>query len=171
MSWTIKWTVPSFWHWDYTIFIPLSLHWISALPGMWFKKNRVKICIMIKTASQDKWNIRSIDLKIKFCNSSTGEILWSTNAINIRLCSLVVRVPGHRSGFDSQRYQIFWEVVCLERGQLSLVSTIQELLGRSSFSSLESRKYGHKDPSRWPRDTLYPQELALTSPTNGGPSV
>jgi hypothetical protein len=29
----------------------------------------------------------------------------------------VVRVPGYRSsdpGFDSQRYQIFWEVMCLE---------------------------------------------------------
>jgi hypothetical protein len=31
-----------------------------------------------------------------------------------RLCGLVVRVPGYRSrgpGFDSQRYQIFWEIV------------------------------------------------------------
>jgi hypothetical protein len=42
-----------------------------------------------------------------------------------------------RSGFNSRRYQIFWEVVGLERGPLSLVSTI-ELLGRkSSGSSLE----------------------------------
>jgi hypothetical protein len=39
------------------------------------------------------------------------------------LCGLVVRVPGYRSGcptFDSRRYQIFWEVVCLERDPLSL---------------------------------------------------
>jgi hypothetical protein len=35
-----------------------------------------------------------------------------------------------RSGFDSRRYQIFWEVVDLERGPLSLMSTIEELLGR-----------------------------------------
>jgi hypothetical protein len=35
----------------------------------------------------------------------------------------------HRSGFDSRRYHIFW-VVGLERGPLSLVSTIEELLGR-----------------------------------------
>jgi hypothetical protein len=44
-----------------------------------------------------------------------------------RLCGLVVRVPGYRSkglGFDSRHYQIFWEVVSLERGPLSLVSTI-----------------------------------------------
>jgi hypothetical protein len=32
-----------------------------------------------------------------------------------------------RSGFDSLRYQIFWEVVGLERGTLSLVSTTEEL--------------------------------------------
>jgi hypothetical protein len=31
-----------------------------------------------------------------------------------------------RPGFDSQRYHIFWEVVGLERGQLSLVSTIEQ---------------------------------------------
>jgi hypothetical protein len=27
---------------------------------------------------------------------------------------------------------------------------------------------GRGDPMRWPRDTLYPQKLALTSPTSGG---
>jgi hypothetical protein len=43
----------------------------------------------------------------------------------------VVRVPGYRSRgpeFDSRRYQIFWEVVGLERGPLSLVRIIEELL-------------------------------------------
>jgi hypothetical protein len=63
-----------------------------------------------------------------------------------------------RSGFDSRRYQIFWEVVGLERGPLSLVSTAEELLGRkSSCSGLENREYGRRDPSRCPRCTLYPQ--------------
>jgi hypothetical protein len=48
-----------------------------------------------------------------------------------------------RSGFDSQRYQIFWEAVGLERGPLSLVSATEELLGRkSSCSSLESQEFG-----------------------------
>jgi hypothetical protein len=40
-------------------------------------------------------------------------------------------VPGYRSrgpGFDSRRYQIFWGVVGLKRGPLSLVSTTKELL-------------------------------------------
>jgi hypothetical protein len=32
-------------------------------------------------------------------------------------------------------YQIFWEVVDLERGPLSLVSTTEELLGRNSSCS------------------------------------
>jgi hypothetical protein len=50
-----------------------------------------------------------------------------------RLCDLVVRVPS--PGFDSRRYHIFWEVVGLERGPLSLVSTTEELLGRNSIGS------------------------------------
>jgi hypothetical protein len=77
-----------------------------------------------------------------------------------------------RSGFDSRRYQTFWEVIGLERGPLSLLSTIEELLGRHNRgSSLENREYCRRDPPRWPRDTLSPQKLALTSPTRGGRSV
>jgi hypothetical protein len=34
-----------------------------------------------------------------------------------------------RFGFDSRIYQIFWKVVGLERGLLSLVCKIEELLG------------------------------------------
>jgi hypothetical protein len=36
---------------------------------------------------------------------------------------------------------------------------------------LEKREYGCRDPSRWPRGTLYQQKFALTSPTSGGRSV
>jgi hypothetical protein len=92
-----------------------------------------------------------------------------------RLCGLVVTVPGYRSrgpGFDSRRHQIFWEVVFLERGPLSLVRIIEELLGwKNSFSGQENRINDRGDPLRWPRTTLYPQKLALTSPTSGGRSV
>jgi hypothetical protein len=92
-----------------------------------------------------------------------------------RLCGLVVRIPGYRSrgpGLDSWRYQIFWEVVGLERGPLSLVRIIKELLEwKSSGFGLENREYCHGDPLRWTRHTLYPQKLALTSPISGGRSV
>jgi hypothetical protein len=76
-----------------------------------------------------------------------------------------------RLGFDSRSYQIFWEVVGLERGPLSLVSTIEELLGRSSGSGLENREYCRRVSSRWLRDTIYPQTAALTSSTGGSRPV
>jgi hypothetical protein len=54
-----------------------------------------------------------------------------------------------RPGFDSRRYQIFGEIVGLERGPLSLVSTTEELLERKrSGSGIEIREYGRRDPSR-----------------------
>jgi hypothetical protein len=60
-----------------------------------------------------------------------------------RLCGLVVRVFFYRSrgpGFDSRRFQIFWEAAGLERGPVSLLRTTEELLGRkSSGSGLENR--------------------------------
>jgi hypothetical protein len=92
-----------------------------------------------------------------------------------RLCGLVVRVPGYRSRgpmFDSWRYHIFWEVVGQEQGPLSLVRIIEELIERkSSGSGQENRINGRGDLLRWSRDTLYPQKLALTSPTSGCRSV
>jgi hypothetical protein len=103
------------------------------------------------------------------CNTAP---MWS---VSYDRNGVVVRVPGYTSrglGFDSRRYKIFWEVVGLERGPLSLVSTIEELLGRTtSGSGLENRENGRGDPLRWPHDTLYPQKLSLTSPTSGGRSV
>jgi hypothetical protein len=72
--------------------------------------------------------------------------------VDDRLCGLVVRVPGYRYrdlGFDSRRYQIFREVVCLERGPLSLLSTSEELLGRKNGGfGIEDREYGRRDPLR-----------------------
>jgi hypothetical protein len=38
-------------------------------------------------------------------------------------------------------------------------------------TGLEDREYGRRDPSRWPRGTIYPQKLELTSPTSGCRSV
>jgi hypothetical protein len=55
-----------------------------------------------------------------------------------RLCGLVIRVPGYKSrgsGFDSQGYKIFWEVVGLERGPLNLERITEELLEWKSSGS------------------------------------
>jgi hypothetical protein len=50
--------------------------------------------------------------------------------------------------------------VGLERGPFSIVSTIEELLGRnSSGSCLENREYGCGDLLSWPRNTLYLQKV------------
>jgi hypothetical protein len=55
------------------------------------------------------------------------------------------------------------------RGPLRLMSTIEELLERkSSCSGLENRDYDRRGSAATP---LYPQKLALTSPTSGGRSV
>ena len=95
-------------------------------------------------------------------------ILWD------RVCGLVVRVSGYTysgPGFDPRRYQIFWVVVGLERGPLSLVSlvkSIEELLEwrsrKQRLTAVGTRCADHVTP-------LYPQKLALTSPTGGGRSV
>jgi hypothetical protein len=52
------------------------------------------------------------------------------------------------------------------------VSTTEELHGRRSGGfGLENQEYGRRDPSRPPRDTLYPQKLVLTSQKGYGRSV
>jgi hypothetical protein len=114
-----------------------------------------------------------------------GEVLcflWGTNWIYI--CYVEESRPPlwssgqsswlqiQRSGVDSRRYQIFWEVVGLELGPLSFLSTTDELLGsKRSGSGLENRDYGRREPSHWTRGTLYQQYLPLTSPTISGHSV
>jgi hypothetical protein len=76
---------------------------------------------------------------------------------------------GQKSGFYSRRCQILWEVVGVEWGPLSLVSTVEKLLERKSSSSgLESREYDHSDLSHWPHGTRCLQKLTLSSPTNSG---
>ena len=105
--------------------------------------------------------------------------LTSRSFFRDRLCGLVVRVSGYRyrgPAFDPRRYQIFWVVVGLERGPLSLVSlvrSIEELLEwkcsgsrsrKQRLTAVGTRCADHVTP-------LYPQTLALTSPTGGGRSI
>jgi hypothetical protein len=90
-----------------------------------------------------------------------------------RLCGLVVTVSGYRyrgPGFDYRRYQIFWVVVGLERGPLSLVRSYLNKKssgsrsGKQRLTVVGTRCADHVTP-------LYPQKLALTSSTGGGRSV
>jgi hypothetical protein len=82
---------------------------------------------------------------IRVSSRSYYSIIASYTPNTYSLCGLVVRVHDYRfrgPGFDSRRYQNFWEVVGLERGPLSLVSTIEQLLERkNSGSVLENCEY------------------------------
>jgi hypothetical protein len=91
-----------------------------------------------------------------------GDVLWFLWGTNwIYICYVEESRPPlwssgqsswlqiQKSGFDSRRYQISWQVVGLELGPLILVSTIEELPGRKSIGSgLVSREYGRRDPWR-----------------------
>jgi hypothetical protein len=90
----------------------------------------------------------NVQVRTWFCDRrSVGQFLLVSGPFSLTRSAAVVRIPGYRSRaprFDSQHYQIFWEVVGLERGPLSLVmSTTEELLGReNSGSGLENLEYG-----------------------------
>jgi hypothetical protein len=117
------------------------------------------LVLLVVAASMD-W---CEDVSWNGSNSSFNLVSWlhnSTTLINNKWlplwsCGQNSWLQIQTTGFDSQRYYIFW-VVGLERGPLSLVSKIEELLGwKISGSGLESRKYGSRDPSHWESDTLY----------------
>jgi hypothetical protein len=89
-----------------------------------------------------------------------------------RLCGLVVRVLGYRSGGPGS---IPGHYKKISGSGMGSTQPHEYNWGatwyKSSGSCIESREYGRRDPSRWPRGTLYPQKLAITSPTSCGRSV
>jgi hypothetical protein len=75
------------------------------------------------------------------------------------ICGPVTRGPG----FNSRRYQIFWEVVSLEWVPLSLLRITEELPEwKSSGLSLENRDY-------WPWESVVPT-MRHPLPANVGPN-
>jgi hypothetical protein len=93
--------------------------------------------------SKNTRNIVSWLCTAYFLRMSLQQTFYCNKCSTDRLWGLVIRVSGYRSrgpGFDSRPYQIFWDVGGLERGPLSLVRTIEELLEwKSSGSCLENR--------------------------------
>jgi hypothetical protein len=81
----------------------------------------------------DIWNGQFPHTSQQRCRLTHLDGWWSFNSIlyfitwllySQKVRGLVVRVPGYSSrgpGFDSRCYQIFWDVVGLERGPLSFV--------------------------------------------------
>jgi hypothetical protein len=90
------------------------------------------------------------------------------------LCNLVVRIPDYRSRLRI-RFQALPDFLRSSgsgTGQLSFVSTIEELVERNgSGSGLENWEYVRRDQSRWPCGTFFQQRLALISLTSDGRSV
>jgi hypothetical protein len=88
------------------------------------------------------------------------------------LCGLVVRVLGYRSGGPGSIPDTTWKSSEAGTGSTQPREYNREatLIEKSGFC-LENREYGCRDPSRWPRDALYPQKLAITSLKSGGSSV
>jgi hypothetical protein len=78
-------------------------------------------------------------------------ILW---AVGDHLWGQSSWLQIQRSGFDSRPYQISWEVVGLEWGPLSLMSTTEELLDRKSR--------GCRDPSHCPSGIYLLMDLLLS---------
>ena len=105
----------------------------------------------------------------------TGVVHRVTNRFSdflFYLCFIYLLIRG--LGFDPRRYQIFWVAMGLERGPLSLVKSnwgaiwIKKSSGsrfrKQRLTDVGTRCANHVTP-------LYPQKLALTSPTGGGRSV
>jgi hypothetical protein len=99
----------------------------------WFDMNK-----SVKAYSKLHATVCSLSNSMFLCRSNNSQLCGTRVFIAVstnfnRLFDLVVRVPGYRSrglGFDSRCYQIFWEVVGLERSSLSLVRITEELLER-----------------------------------------
>jgi hypothetical protein len=128
-----------------TLRIPLGMY------GKWAETCRM-IKIRIKEWKTQKQRLRTVEF---------DELLWYTrNRMQNHSVKILFMLYGtplwssgqsswlhiQRSGIDSRRYHIFWEVERMERGPLSLVSTTEELLERkSSGSGLESQDYGRSE--------------------------
>jgi hypothetical protein len=117
------------------------------------------------------WFLFLISSYITFKYFKTSWFIWTQGKLfrwgvlwDVTPCSVLDRYRRFEGSCDVYTLSyIYIYIMGLERCPLSLVSTIKELLERICIcSDLENRECCRRDPSRWPRDTLYPQKLALT---------
>jgi hypothetical protein len=59
----------------------------------------------------------------------------------------------------------------MQNPKIKLTPLRSYLIEKYRLLSRKPTEYGRRDPSRWPRGTLYPHKLAITSPKSGGRSV
>jgi hypothetical protein len=94
--------------------------------------------------------------------------------LTIGFCGLVIRISSYRSRGPLRFPALPYILRSIGTGTGS-TQPLEYNWGatwkKSSGPGLENREYGRRYPSRWPRGTLYPQKLAINSPTSGGRSV
>jgi hypothetical protein len=116
-------------------------------PKSYFFSTGFSIILLCLDLANNLFPLKLISQNFVFISHLLWPSLWSSGQSSW--------LQIQRSGFASRRYQIFWEEVVLERGPLSLVSTLEQLLEiKSICSGLENRDYGRRDSSRWQRGTL-----------------
>jgi hypothetical protein len=64
-----------------------------------------------------------------------------------------------------------WKFFALPGLGYTAVLGLKKNISVGAISGIENRESGRGYSLRWPRDTFYPQKLAITSPTSGGRSV
>jgi hypothetical protein len=87
------------------------------------QRKRVKICLQYPKPQRATKAIGSNIFRENFNLPRKVQLFWPPLCSSGQSSWLQIQ----RSGIDSRRYQIFWEVVGLERGPLSLVSILEEV--------------------------------------------
>jgi hypothetical protein len=89
----------------------------------------------------------------------------------VKLLGSLIRIHKHNGRHVAETENTQWEL-WTHRTSFSLVRIIEELLERKVAAPVYKTEInGRGDSLRWPRDTLYPLKLVLTSLTSGGRSV
>jgi hypothetical protein len=88
------------------------------------------------------------------------------------------RAPSKNFQFIIRGPSLFWKIKVIWWDHLTLCVSVCDSSPNNFngctnlyFRSRKTEIIGRGDSLRWPRDTLYPLKLALTSPTNGSRSV